>query len=146
MFKLIPRRRERTDLARRENPFELLNRNLSSLWENLSWPWAGWDMEPWGFETEERENEVVLRAEVPGFEMSEMEVTLRDNALTVHAEHKESGDGEAKERRYARLERTMTLPAGIDTEKIEARYHNGILEVHLPRTPEAKPRRIEVKT
>jgi HSP20 family protein len=40
----------------------------------------------------------------------------------------------------------MTLPSSIKTEAIEARYHNGILEVHLPRNPEAKPRRIEVKT
>jgi HSP20 family protein len=132
-------------LARRENPFELLNRNIASLWENLGWPWPTFKPEPWGFDTEERENEVVLRAEVPGFDMSDMEVTLRGNELTVRAEHKEP-EGEAKQRRYARLERTMTLPAGINTEGIEARYHSGVLEVHLPRKPEAKPRRIEVKT
>jgi len=38
------------------------------------------------------------------------------------------------------------LPTGIVPEKVEARYHNGVLEVHVPRSPEAKPRRIEVKT
>src|SRR5579864_1148474 len=120
MFSLIPRRKERTRLARRENPFELLNSNFASLWDNLTVPWATWEPEPWGFETEELENEVVLRAEVPGFEMSEMDVTMRGNELTVRAEHNEP-DGEAKERRHARLERTMTLPSGIDTEKVEAR-------------------------
>ena len=147
MFSLMPRRRERTALARREvNPLELLRHEFASLWENPTWPWVTWEPEPWGFETEERESEVVLRAEVPGFEMSEIEVTLRGNELSVRAEHKEPAEGEATERGYARLERTVTLPAGVEAEKVEARYHNGVLEVHMPRTPEAKPRRIEVKT
>jgi len=146
MFSLMPRRRERTALARREmGPFETLRRELASLWETPIWPWATLEQEPWGFETEELENEIVLRAEVPGFEMSEIEVTMRGNELTVRAEHAEPAKGEAEERRYARLERTVTLPTGIEPEKVEARYHNGVLEVHVPRSPEAKPRRIEVK-
>ena len=146
MFSLMPRRRERTALARAMRPFEALRRELASLWETPTWPFVTLEPEP--FETEELENEIVLRAEVPGFEMSEIEVTLLGNELTVRAEHTEPEPrkGEAPERGYARLERTMTLPAGIVPEKIEARYHNGILEVHIPRSPEAKPRRIEVKT
>jgi HSP20 family protein len=128
------------------SPFETLGRELASLWETPTWPWATLEPEPLGFETEELESEIVLRVEVPGFEMSELEVTMRGNELTVRAEHKEPAKGEAEERRYARLERTVTLPASIVPEKVEARYHNGVLEVHVPRSPEAKPRRIEVKT
>lgn len=149
MFSLMPRRRERTALARREySPFELLGRELASLWEEFpTWPLRTmWEWEPWGFETEELANEIVYRAEVPGFEPNEIEVTMRGNELTVRAEHTEPAEGEAKERRHARLVRTLTLPAGIEPEKVEARYHNGVLEVHVPRTPETKPRRIEVKT
>ncbi len=74
---------------------------------------------------------------------------MRGNELTVRAEHTEPAEGEAKEakeRRRARLVRTVTLPAGVEPEKVEARYHSGVLEVHVPRTPETKPRRIEVKT
>jgi HSP20 family protein len=128
------------------SPFETLRRELASLWETPMWPWATWERESLGFQTQELENEIVLRAEVPGFEMSEIEVTMRGNELTVQAEHAEPDKGKAGERRYARMERTVTLPTGIVPEKVEARYHNGVLEVHVPRSPEAKPRRIEVKT
>jgi HSP20 family protein len=148
MFSLIPRRRERTALARTFEPFELFRREFAPLFELPRWMFRPTEemLEPWGFETEERENEMVLRAEAPGFEPSEVEVTLRGNVLTVRAEHTVPAEGKAKERRYARLERTVTLPEGVETEKVEARYHNGVIEIHLPRTPEAKPRRIEVKT
>jgi HSP20 family protein len=94
---------------------------------------------------EEGEKEVVVRAEIPGFEASELEVTLRNNLLTLLAEHREPAAEGAAERRQARLERTVMLPPGIDPEKVEARYRNGVVEVHVPRTPEAQPRRIEVK-
>ena len=95
---------------------------------------------------EERENEYVLRAEVPGFAASELEVTTAENVLTVRAEHRRAEKEPAGERPYARLERAITLPPGVNLEAIEARYHNGVLEVHIPRTPEVRPRRIEVKT
>ncbi len=51
-----------------------------------------------------------------------------------------------EETRYAEFKRTVTLPPGVEKDKIEARYHNGILEIHLPKGPEAVGRRIEVKT
>jgi HSP20 family protein len=105
-------------------------------------------MEPWGLEMEEKAQEVTIRAEVPGFEASELDVQLTGNLLTIRAEHKEAPgkEGEPVERHYGRLERTLTMPEGIVPEKVEARYRNGVLEVRVPRTPEALPRRIEVKT
>jgi HSP20 family protein len=66
--------------------------------------------------------------------------------LTIRAEHREPPEGKAVERRHARLERTVTLPVGVEPEKVEARYRSGVVEVHVPLPPEAKPRRIEVKT
>ncbi|MCI0457169.1 MAG: Hsp20/alpha crystallin family protein [Gemmataceae bacterium] len=157
MFGLMPRRRERPAegaLARREStPFDLLRHEFASLFDRAfpDWPvlFEGpWEMvtEPWGLEMEEGEKEVVVRAEMPGFEPNEIEVTLRGNLLTIRAEHREPGEGEAAERRHARLERTVTLPTGIVPESIEARCRNGVLEVHVPRAPEVLPRRIEVKT
>ena len=153
MFSLMPRRREGAGaLAQRQRmPFDLLRREFASLFDRAfaGWPVLAespWEVpEPPGLEMEELEKEVVVRAELPGFEMNELEVTLRDNLLTVRAEHREPGEGEAAERRHVRMERSVMLPPGIDPEKIEARYHNGILEIHIPRVPEALPRRIEVK-
>jgi HSP20 family protein len=105
-------------------------------------------MEPWGLELEEKGQEVVIRAEVPGFEASELDVQLTGNLLTLRAEHKEVPvkEGEPVKRPYGRLERTLTLPEGIVPEKVTACYRNGVLEVHVPKTPEAQLLRIEVKT
>jgi HSP20 family protein len=150
MFTLTPRRSERPMASvptRREySPFDLLRHEFASLFDRAFpvWPFGpNWELEPLGFEMEEEENEVVLRAEVPGFEMKELEVTVRGNELTILAEHKEPEKGKAADRR---LERSMTLPPGVNQEKIEAICRNGVLEVHVPLVPEAKPRRIEVKT
>ena len=154
MFSLMPRRRE-GKVERREYPLETLRREFASLFNRafagwpISWetPWEA--EEPWGMTMEEREREVVVRAELPGFEASELEVQLRGEELLIRAEHKEkTKEGpEGKEGEHVRrVERVMTMPAGIEPEKIEARYHSGVLEVKVPRTPEAQPKRIEVKT
>jgi HSP20 family protein len=156
MFSLMPRRRanrEERALARAERtPFDLLRHEFASLFDRV---FPAWPMplevpylmaeEPWGIEMEELEGEVVVRAELPGFEMNELEVTLRDNVLTIRAEHKEAAEEGKAEPRHVRVERMVTLPAGIEPERIEARYRNGVLEVHVPRAAAALPRRIEVK-
>jgi HSP20 family protein len=106
-------------------------------------------MEPWRFNVEETDHEYVVRAEVPGFEPNELDVRLTGGVLTMRAEHTEPANAEAKEpveRRHDVWERTVTLPPGIAPETVEARYRNGVLEVHVPRAPELTPRRIEVKT
>jgi HSP20 family protein len=101
----------------------------------------------WGFDVEETVEEVVVRAEVPGFEVGDLEVSAVGDALKIFAEHKkEVKEKKAEERFLGRLERTVFLPPAVDVEKIAATYRNGILEVHIPKKPEAVPRRIEVKT
>jgi HSP20 family protein len=157
MFALMPWRRERTPraLARRaENPFHLLNREFETLVNRFfEWPVLEaetWELPAWGFETEETEKEFVIRTELPGYEPAEVEVKLTGNVLAVVAEHKEpeaeGKEAEKRERRYARVERSLTLPPEVNTEAIEAVYRNGVLELHMPKTPEATGRRIEVKT
>jgi len=113
-----------------------------------------WGMEQfWDMDLEEKDNEVVVRAEAPGFEPAEFEVNASGNVLTIRAEHKEGMEKEGEEKEgqprqwgYRRFERSVTLPTGVDADKAEAHYRNGVLELHLPRTEEARPRRIEVKT
>jgi HSP20 family protein len=159
MFGLLPRRREKGAgnllVTREYPPFDLLRREFTPLFNRIfaGWPIPfepPWEMtEPWGFTVEEKEKEIVVRAEVPGFEASELEVHLAGELLTIRAEHKEETKAKGEvpvEPPYGLLERIVTLPAGIVPEKVEACYHNGVLEVHVPRTPEAMPRSIEVKT
>jgi HSP20 family protein len=140
MFNLMPMR-EREMMTR--NPFAWFHREFAPLFERA---FPVFPLEArWGFETEELENEFVVRAEVPGFEASELEVTIAGDVLTLRAEHRRPENEPAAERPMARLERALTLPPGLNLEALEARYHNGILEVHVPRIPEVRPRRIEVK-
>ncbi len=93
---------------------------------------------------------MVVRAEVPGFEPGEVDVQVSGNLLTVKAEKKEEkkgkdGDGRYEERRYRTFHQSVTLPPGTDPGKIEARYKNGLLEVHVPKSEQAKGKRIPVK-
>jgi len=149
MFGLIPQRGTRL-LPRTEIPFAWMPEEFATLFNRMwSWP-VREEIElqyPWGLTMEERENEVVVRAEMPGFTPEELRVELLGERLTITAEHKAPAEGKPEEsRREARtLTRTVTLPEGIAPEPIEAVYRNGVLEVHLPRTPRATPRRIEVK-
>ena len=158
MFTLMPHRGERKAgyplLMQGTTPFDLLRREFVPLFDRA---FAGWDVpfqppweaaKPWGLDVDEKEQEYVVRAEMPGFEASEIEVRLTGDLLTLRAEHKQVPEAKAEkpvERRYGRLERALTLPAGIVPDKVEAQYRNGVLEVHVPKVPEVQPRRIEVK-
>jgi HSP20 family protein len=119
---------------------------------SAGWPTpfeSAWDLyEPWGLDVEDGFEEVVVRAELPGFEASKFDVQLSDNLLTVRVRRPEGTGATAPEavgRRYGRLERTLTLPAAVEPGKVEARYRDGVLEVHMPKAPGAQPRRIDVK-
>jgi HSP20 family protein len=145
MFGLMPRKRE---LAPREHgPLEAFRKEFEALFNRTfgSLPTL-WEPEiPWGVEMEEGEKEVKVKFELPGFELSELKVELRGSMLKVLAEHKEPKKKEEPEE-YRRYERSVTLPEGVESEKVEAFYRNGVLEVHVPRAPEFRPRVVEVKT
>jgi HSP20 family protein len=66
--------------------------------------------------------------------------------LTIHAERKHEEKGKDNRYNYSerRLHRSVTLPAGVDADKVEARYRNGVLELQFPKSPEAQGKRITV--
>src|SRR5262249_40127842 len=102
----------------------------------------------WNLELDDTGKEIVVRAEAPGFETNDFDVQVTGDLLTIRAERKqetkeEEGGSHMEERRF---QRSITLPAGTDVDKVEARYHNGILELRFGKTPEAQRRKIEVKT
>jgi len=123
--------------------FETLMNRVLGGWpvlETSEWPYE------YALTMEEKEKEVVVRAELPGFEPSELKVELVGERLTIEAEHKEEKEKkEEKAETYAHVKRVVTLPVGIEADKAEATYRNGVLEVHVPRKPEAMGRKIEVK-
>ncbi len=98
----------------------------------------------------DRKDEVVLRADPPGLEQKDIDVTVEEGVLTIRGERK--GEREVKEEDYycserwaGSFERSFTLPSGVSAEKIKATFKNGVLEVHLPKVEKAKGKRIEVK-
>ena len=108
--------------------------------------WEPGRLEKWDFGLEDRDNEFVVEAELPGFEPDEIELKVSGNVLSVRAQHKEEESAEeGSSYRFGEYYRTVTLPQGIDAEKIDATYHSGVLEIHLPKSPELQGRRIEVK-
>jgi len=96
----------------------------------------------WDFDVSDSDNEVIVKAELPGFDDKDLDVQVNDNLLTIKAEKQRKGDGE---REYRSFRRTITLPAGTNPDKAQASYHNGVLELHLPKTEQAKGKRIPVE-
>ncbi|HEY7156606.1 MAG TPA: Hsp20/alpha crystallin family protein [Gemmataceae bacterium] len=150
MFGLIPRRKEQRGEGfwRYEPPMEMLRREFVPIFERMFGGWPAFaeseGTPPYGPEMEDVGEAIVVREAVPGFEAKEIEVTISGNLLTVRAERKEK-EGETG-KFWGELERTVLFPEGVDTEHVEAVYRNGVLEVRLPKLPEAKQKRIEVKT
>ncbi len=97
----------------------------------------------------EVENGYVLRADLPGVQRDEVEITMDRNVLTIQGKREatESGhDGKVlrSERVSGNYRRRLTLPETIDRDGISATYENGVLEVTLPKAAEAQPRKIAV--
>jgi HSP20 family protein len=93
----------------------------------------------------ETENEVVVKADVPGVEPEDLEVYCTDNALILRGEmrreeQRDEGGVHRAERHYGRFERVLPLPAEVNRDQIQASFRNGVLEVHLPKTEAGRER------
>ena len=87
-------------------------------------------------------NSICIRADLPGVDPQEVELTVEDNQLTLKGERKaeqeqQNGNRLAQEVQYGAFARTFTLPEGVMAEGLQASYHNGVLEVTVP-LPAAK--------
>lgn len=105
-------------------------------------------------EVTETANELRLTAELPGMQADDVEIELEDDVLTLHGEKHEEKEEETKEgevtyrvaeRRYGEFSRSFTVPSTVDADAIEAQFEDGILTVLMPKTSEARGRKIEVK-
>jgi HSP20 family protein len=94
------------------------------------------------------DNTVYLEAELPGVAEKDLEITVHDGVLTVKGEsHEEEGRSYIYNgRTFGRFERAVTLPDQVDSERVEATLANGVLRISLPKVPQAKPRKIALKT
>ena len=98
----------------------------------------------------EREGQYVIRADVPGIDPKEVEVSILNDALTIKGERKKSHEVKEKESYYSEaaygtFERRLALPKGIDPEKINARFENGVLEVSVPLPQSATGKKVQIE-
>jgi HSP20 family protein len=115
----------------------------------LSEPRAG---RPWSpavdiFETED---DLVLKADVPEVDLKDIDVHVENQTLTLSGERKFDKQDTSKgyyriERGYGQFTRSFTVPITVDTEKVQAEYHNGVLTVKLPKKAAAKPRQVKIE-
>lgn len=92
----------------------------------------------------EKEDEIIVHAELPGVDAEDMEVSVREGMLYVRGEKrtekKEKENGRTySERFFGSFERALSIPANVAEDKIEARLKDGVLEVHLPKLAPSKP-------
>jgi HSP20 family protein len=98
----------------------------------------------------DRNDEVLVRAEVPGVEKKDLNITLTDNILTIKGESRseqktEEGDYHKREISSSSFARTLTLPATVDASKAVASLKDGVLDITLPKVESSKKRKIAVK-
>jgi HSP20 family protein len=99
----------------------------------------------------EHDDHFVLRADLPGLTEDDVNIELHDGSLTISGERKAEHTTQERgfyrvERQFGSFSRTLTLPDGIDPERIKASFSNGVLEVGIPKPEERKPRKIEIGT
>jgi len=129
------------------NPVDEFRRSFDTLFNQFFRDWEGSAAEsdsfrPLEFEVDQSDDEFLVRAAVPGFEPEELDIQVADNMLTVKAEKKQE---DRNGRQYRSYYRSVSLPPGVDAERVQASCRNGMLELHLPRNEAAKPRKIAVQ-
>ena len=155
---LIPWRGKQREGERAESPMVALRSEMDRLFDTflreplgtIDWPFAGQGRWSPAVDVAESDEEVVVRAEMPGIDPKDLDVSLSGSQLVLSGEKKESTEDQGKdfhhsESRYGSFRRLVQLPEGVDTENVDAQYANGVLTLHLKKTPAAVAKRIEVK-
>ena len=139
------------------NPIEALQRDMNRVFDNFSqrfgavdWPWSESEARS---DIVETDGGVEISIELPGMEMEDIDVTVADDTLTVKGEKRIERQEEKRgyylsERSYGAIHRVIPLPPGVDGDRAEAAFKNGVLTVKLPQTPGAvaEVKKIAVKS
>lgn len=108
------------------------------------------DVGAYPVDVEEDDDQIIIEAELPGFQPEEIDLSVEDGILSIKAERnqKEENNNRKKhlsERRYRRIQRSFTLPRSVDGSDVDANLSDGVLTVKLRKSEASKPRRIEVR-
>lgn len=100
-------------------------------------------------ESVETEHAYRLTFDIPGVKKEDLKIEFKDRTLTLSGERKQAETKETdrhtlRERVYGTFSRSFVIPEGVDAENIQAAYQDGVLEVTIPKAPEAKARAIQI--
>jgi len=139
---------------RGEAPLTLLQKEMNTLFDdflqNFATPESAVNFIP-SLDVRENEKEIVIKAELPGMDEKDVDVSLHGDALIISGEKKEeSSDARAHrvEVKYGSFRREIHLPQGLALDKIEAVFSKGVLKISLPKTPQEKEKtkKIDIKS
>jgi len=100
----------------------------------------------WGLDVEEKDDSVIVRAEAPGFEAGDFDIQVSENRLVLRASRKtETKKNEGEYREEHECYEEIELPTEVDKDKIDARYHNGVLTLTMPKSVVNKAKKVTVK-
>ena len=135
--------------------FERMRRDMDRLWDSFfegGLTKRGEERGGWlpSLDVSETKNELVVKAEVPGMDAKDIDISLSDGVLTIKGEKKQEkeekeADYHLVERSYGSFVRSVRLPKEVQGDKISASYKDGILKVALPKSEEAKKKEIKIK-
>ena len=147
MFALTPILRRKVSLARPERDF--FDRFFGAF--DVSVPF--FEEREWvpAFDVSESDKELIIKAEIPGMDKKDINITVSDGMLTIKGEKKHEKKEESEhyhrvERRYGAFSRTVRLPREVKAAKVDATYKDGVLSIKLPKSEAAKPKKIEVES
>ena len=132
------------------------NRGLSlfdDFFDSMFSSMDNWSTRVPAVDVEENDKEYTVKAELPGFDENDVNLTVENHVLTLSGKVDEKNEEKDKnnrkylvrERRVETFERSFSLPEGVDEENISAQFKNGLLTVTLPKTAEKAARKLEVK-
>lgn len=99
----------------------------------------------------ETDDHLVLRADLPGLSRDDVEIEIEDRVLTVSGERRKEDEERTEghyrvERAFGSFSRSLTLPDGVDADRVAAGFDDGVLEVRIPKPEERKPHRVAIGT
>lgn len=110
----------------------------------------GWTMASPAIDMYQTDNEVVVRASIPGIKADEVQIDVTGDVLTLKGEVKQEEERKdrawhIREQRFGSFERSVALPTSVKSDQAEAVFENGILTITLPKADEVKPRTINIQ-
>jgi len=134
--------------------FERMRRDMDRMWDSFfeGGTLRGEEGREWlpSLDVAETKNEIVVKAEVPGLEPKDIDISLSDGLLTIKGENRQEREEKEEnyhlvERSYGSFIRSIRLPNEVRSDKINASYKNGVLKVVLPKSEEAKKKEVKIK-